>query len=202
MAFAKGPTFQIVPVDLSSAGSKDFNDLAGVISFIRAEDASGAEVLGAKVNVMLGDVVMDSVPMTTNCIIRARQPVPMIRFTWAAQPGVTAYLLVAPNEDLMISAPPSRQLVTQSVSSVLSAVAVTVGTSAVQAAASSSTRQKLTVRNNSTAAKVYLGSSNAVTTASGFPLGPGEGFTFEGTTAAIWAISDTAGTDVRVMAEG
>lgn len=200
--FAKGPVFQLIPIDLSQAGSKDFNDKTGVLIFVRAEDAGGAEVLGAKVMVMLGDVTTDQLPMTSNTIIRCRVPVSMLRFSWAAQPGVTAYILASVNDDVMVQSPPSRQLVTQSVSSSLAAVTVSVGTSASQVAAASNTRQKLTVRNNSTAAKVYLGSDATVSTANGFPIGAGEGFTFEGTTASIWAISDTAATDVRILAEG
>ncbi|BAE51214.1 hypothetical protein [Paramagnetospirillum magneticum] len=202
MGFARGPIFQLVPIDLSSAGSKTFHDVAGVVSFVRAEDTGKAEVLGAKVSVMLGDVVMDQVPLTTNSIIRIRKTVSLCKFTWDAQPGVTAYILVAPDEDVMIHSPPSRQLVTQSMASALAASAASIGTSAALVAAANGSRQKLTVKNNSASATIYLGADNAVTTASGFPLGPGEGFTFEGTTGAVYAIASAAGTDVRILAEG
>lgn len=200
--FAKGPVFQLVNIDLTIAGTKDFNDKTGVLIFVRAEDAGKAEVLGAKVNVMLGDITADVLPMTSNTIIRCRAPVGMLRFTWDAQPGVTAYILLSVNDDVMIQSPPSRQLVTSASSNVLTASAITVGTAAGLASAASATRQKLTLINNSAAAKVYLGADATVTAANGFPLPPGGGFTFEGTTAAVWAISDTAGADVRILAEG
>lgn len=200
--FAKGPVFQLLPLDLSSAGTQDFNDKTGVLIFVRAEDASGAEVLGAKVMAMLGDVTEDQLPMTSNTIIRCKTPVGMVRFSWAAQPGVKAYILMAVDDSVMVQSPPSKQLVTQSAASTVTASAASVGTSAAQVAASNGARQKLTVRNNSSSAKVYVGQDNTLTTSNGFPLGPGEGFTFEGTTAAIWAISDTASTDVRIMSEG
>lgn len=200
--FAKGPVFQLVPIDLSVAGEKDFNDLTGVLIFVRAEDAGGAEVLGAKVSVMLGDVAADMLPMTSNTVIRCRQPVNMLRFVWTAQPGITAFILCAANDDVMVQAPPSRQLVTSAVSSSLSAVAMSVGVSASQLAPAAGTRQKLTVMNNSSSDTIYLGSTSAVTALTGFPLGGGAGFTFEGTTAAVWAISDVAGTDVRILTEG
>lgn len=199
--FARGPVYQLLAIDLSVAGSKPFNDTVGLVQFTRAVDQSGALALDAKLNLTFGDVGTDPIPLSINSIVRVRQTVPIISFDWTAQPGVTAYILIAANDDVVVQSPPARQMVTQAMGSAVSALAVTVGTVATVLAASSTTRQKASVRNNSTTATLYLGDAT-VTTATGFPLGPGEGFTFEGTTAAIYGIASAAGTDARVMVEG
>lgn len=199
--FARGPIFSLVPIDLSQAGTKDFNEACSVVIFVRAEDAAGALALDAKVGVQLGDIASAAVPAGVNAFFKLARPTSLVRFTWDAQPGVTAYFIVAADDALMVHAPPARQLVTQAMGAALSVNAYSVGVGAIQVAAASATRQKVTVRNNSAAATVYVG-PDSVTSATGFPLGPGEAYTFEGTTADVYALSSAVSTDVRVVVEG
>lgn len=199
---SRGPVFSIVPIDLSAAGAQDFNKTASTVTFLRALDVSGQQALDALVNVQLGDVISDAIPMGINATASLREPTGVIRFTWAAQPGITAYFLLSADDNLTVTSPPAKQLVTQSFGSTLSASPLSVGTAAVQLAPANSARAKLSVRNNSTTNTLYLGATNAVTTANGFPLAAGEAYTFDGTTAAVWGIASAASTDVRVMQEG
>lgn len=78
--------------------------------------------------------------------------------------------------------------------------AQTVGTSAVQIAATSlANRKKLIVSNESNQA-IYLGGSNAVLASDGFPVYPGEQFELPaGPALAVWAIGEKAGQAVRVF---
>ena len=77
----------------------------------------------------------------------------------------------------------------------------TVGTSAVQLAAASTSRKNVVIVNAGTAT-IYLGKDNTVTATGatgGIPLPAGATLTDENTTDAWWAISGTAGQDVRVL---
>lgn len=197
----QGPAYQILPIPLSTAGTKPFIGQGTRVTLVGATDASGNDYYSVKLKVRVGINSFDQVPMAWNTEIKANDKFDELHFEWAAQSGVTAYILITDDGGLEVSAPPAKQIVTSSVGSTLAAAAVTVGTAAAQVAAAASTRQKLTIKNNSTTATLYLGADNTVTTATGLPLGPGEGFTVEGTTAAVWGIASAAGTDVRTLEE-
>jgi hypothetical protein len=77
--------------------------------------------------------------------------------------------------------------------------AVSVGASATQIVAASTSRGQITIRNNHASNILYLGDVN-VTTGAGLPLRPGEVYT-NNTGAAIYGIASGAGTDVRYLAE-
>lgn len=199
---SRGPVFSIVPIDLSVAGTQDFNKTASTVTFLRAIDSSGQQALDALVNVQLGDVISDAIPMGINATASLREPTGVVRFSWAAQPGVIAHFLLSADDNLVVTSPPAKQLVTQSFGVSLSMSNVNVGTVAAKLAPANSARAKLTIRNNSAGNIIYMGKSSAVTAASGFPLAPGEAYTFDGTTAEVWGIASAAGTDVRVIQEG
>jgi hypothetical protein len=80
---------------------------------------------------------------------------------------------------------------------------INVGTSAVQIPTIPlKYRRALSIRNNSSTAKVYIGFGPDVTTGAGFPLNPGEALPLEFNAAIpIWGISDANGgnADVRVL---
>lgn len=200
--YTRGAIFQMVNLDLSTAGSRDFNSAASVVIFVRAEDAAGGLALDARVDVQLGDIASQAIPAGVNALFKLRSATQMVRFSWAAQPGVTAYFLVSAGDELMVHAPPARQIVTQAMGTTVAAGQFAVGNVvAVEVAPATASRQKVTIRNASASATVYLGAA-AVTAATGFPLAPGDAYTVEGTTADVWAIADMAGADVRVLTEG
>lgn len=76
----------------------------------------------------------------------------------------------------------------------------TVGTSAVELASSPlANRKKIIVQNNGDKA-IYLGGANTVTTANGICIPKGASFELDwGPSVDLWAISSSAGQDVRIM---
>lgn len=201
--------YQIYRVPLTNAGTDDIKVGANYFKLLWAGtlDANGRPAVPALATVVectVGTSEDDYMPLGINSLISGAAT--RYRLRWNAQPGIWAFFLITLEDPrsgaITVDAPPTSQIVTQAMGTTLAASAVTVGTAAVQIAAASGTRQKLTVRNNSASAKVYLGADNTLTTANGFVIGPGEGFTFEGSTAAVFAVSDTASTDVRILSEG
>lgn len=75
---------------------------------------------------------------------------------------------------------------------------VNVGTTAVLLASTSSTRAAVLVKNNGTA-NVYLGSTNAVSGTTGYPLYPNESVRLEPWSAELWAVAVSGTQDVAVM---
>ncbi len=194
----RGPIVQVVPIDLSAAGKKTINDAVTHITFVKALDQSGAQALGAALNIALGDVAADSFPCSVNTIIQTRNPVSPIVVTWAAQPGITAYLALS-QDGVAIHAPPTTQLVTQAVGSTISAAQATVGTAAAQIVSGGS-RQSVMIQNNGTA-DLYVGDST-VTTGTGFKVPANGGvLTVDKTTAAIYGVVASGTTDVRMLTE-
>lgn len=203
------PEYQIYWLDLSAAGTHEISGAyshfrmvwAGTRDFSVSPPLAASLRLDAQVEVLFGAREDDFVPMTVNSV--ARGEVGRYRLRWGAQPGVWAAFLLTNDEGLIglrIEAPPARQIVTQTAGTTMAASAVVVGVAAAMAVPARATRQKLTVKNNSPGT-VYIGADGTVSAATGFPLGQGEGFTVEGTSAALWAIGSAAGMDMRVLEE-
>lgn len=76
---------------------------------------------------------------------------------------------------------------------------VAVGTEAVRLNAYDSREDALMMKNSHATATVYLGATSAVTTATGFPLGPGETMTDEISNDDWWAIVASGTVDVFVI---
>jgi len=200
MMLGRGPTFSLLPIDLSAAGTVTFSQMVSIVSFVRAEDVAGAPALSAKVMIQVGDVSSAAIPASVNTTIKLRPAANRVVITWDAQSGITAYVMIAADDGLLINSPPTTQLITQALGATVTMGAVAVGTTPVLIAAAGS-RQNLTVKNNSASGNIYLGSSAAVTSATGWPMGAGEGFGLERTTAALWAVADAAGADLRYVLE-
>lgn len=201
--------YQIYRIPLTNAGTDKIPIEANYFKLLwagtlDANQRPAVKDLAAMVEVSLGRAVDDYIPMGINTEVTGKADFYNLR--WNAQPGVWAFILISMVDvrgaSIRVDAPPTSQIVTQAMGSTLAASAATVGVAASQVAGASGTRQKLTVKNNSASATIYLGANNAVTSASGFPLGPGEGFTFEGSQGAVWAIASAAATDVRILTEG
>jgi len=207
---AQRPAVQIFKINLASpvelqagsaTGQQSIRALGKKIIFVGAQDATGLTVLDATCSLQIGlEAISDPIPLGVNSKVTAIAD--YWRLTWAIQPGYTGIFAICwsddPN-DLDIYAPPARQLVTSSAGTALGTQQTTVGVAAAVLVAGSSTRQSVTVRNRGTAT-VYLGGST-VTALNGFALDPGESFTFQGTTAAIWAIASAAATPVHTIQE-
>ena len=199
--------YSILKIPLGTAGSLNLAQESDYFSFVVALDASGVPNLNGLINVAVGRDVSDFIPLQVNNTLKGYAP--FYKISWAAQAGLTAYVFrsrarvgnVARDAALQITSPPAKQLVTSALASTFVAAAVTVGTSAVQLAAVDGARQGIIVENNGTV-PIYLGGDNAVTVGGatgGIPVAAGAAFTDSTCTGALWAISGTAGQDVRVM---
>lgn len=76
---------------------------------------------------------------------------------------------------------------------------VTVGTEAVRLNAFDYREDALLMKNSHATATVYLGATSAVTTATGFPLGPGETMIDEISNDDWWGIVAAGTADVFVI---
>lgn len=84
----------------------------------------------------------------------------------------------------------------------LANAAHTVGTSAAELLAASSTRNNILIKNRDATNSIYIGADNTVTTANGFEIEAGQGITIDKSPeAAIWAIGAAVGLDVRTLEE-
>jgi hypothetical protein len=192
---------QIFTFDLATAGSQKIDLAAGSFRFINCEDASGALSLNGKVSAKIGQADGTAIAMRLNNALIGRTS-RHVKLSWEAQTGLTATFLFSPSEaEFDMDATPPAQLVVGDLASAVSAANVAVGTSEVVAAAANASRKAVTVKSLSTnAGQIYLGATGLATT-DGFELSPGEAYTFTNTTAAIYAISDTAAQAVRVISE-
>jgi hypothetical protein len=191
---------QVIRINLSAAGELRIDWAFGYFHIVRFEDLSGVAILDGEISVALNGNDDDYVPLLYNNKIRDKCDRARIR--WAAQPGRVAVLIVADKaENFALDTPNPKQLVVSSGGTSGSNAAVIVGTSAVQVAASNSSRQSVIVQNLGSAA-IFVGFSSGVTVANGARILPGESYVCDKTTSAIFAISGTAGQDVRVLQEG
>lgn len=200
--------YQIYRVSLDKAGTDFIPQEANYFKLLWAGtlDANQRPAitnLAAMVEVSIGTAIDDYLPMGINTLVEGKSD--RYKLRWAAQPGIWAFFLISMVDprtaSIKVDAPPTSQIVTQAMGATVAASAVNISTAALLAA-SSTTRQKLTVKNTSATATLYVGASAGVTSANGFPLGPGEGYTFEGTQAAIYAVASSGTIDVRLLAEG
>lgn len=78
----------------------------------------------------------------------------------------------------------------------------TIDAAAEQVLAAAINRRSVWLKNASAVGTITIGVDNTVTAANGWPLGPGEGMVIdESPNAAVWAIADAAGRDLRFFTE-
>lgn len=189
----------INPFSLDVAGEFIIAHQAGLFKFLRAVDGAGAQDLDAEIEVALGRSTEDFIPLTPGQGIIGKSGV--WRVKWAAQPGLTAKVLLSAGlDELDVEAQPTKQIVTSgSIGGTITSVAVSVGVAATLLKAANGARHALTIQNLGTDA-VFVGPVG-VTTATGARLLPGERFETDNVTAAFYGISATAGQDCRVLEE-
>lgn len=195
------PNYQIFKIDLTTAGQQDIPAMFTYFRLIRAVGASGVVSLDAIVYVQPRRTGGDEIPMQLNGLVQLPAGTDFVRVRWDAQPGVIVSLFMSDqdrNQGIDVEAPPTKQIVTTSIGSIITDSAVTVGLAAGLIVAASS-RQSVLITNNGTA-KIFIG-AGTVTLASGTPLDIGQSISIDKTTAAIYGISGTAGQDVRVLVE-
>lgn len=73
-----------------------------------------------------------------------------------------------------------------------------VGSSAVMLVSTSTTRSSVILKNNGTA-NVYVGTNNAVSATTGYPLYPGESVQLSPCSSELWAVSVSGLQDICVM---
>lgn len=196
------PNWQIFAIDLTIAGQQDIPALFSYFRLIDAVNGAGVTNLDAIVNVQPRRTGGDAIPMRLNSLVKLPGKTDFIRVSWPAQPGIIAKLFMSDQDNdsgIEVEAPPTKQLVTTSIGSVLVPAAVAVGAAAVQLAAASASRQSVTILNNS-ANDIFIGDVT-VTVVNGMRLVAGQALTIDKTTAAIFAIAAGAGNDVRVLTE-
>jgi hypothetical protein len=196
------PIYQIFKLDLSQpSGAERVTGLFNYLRMIDATDAAGAYSPDVLVNVTLGKAAGDAIPLRINGLIEAETD--EYNLTWTPGSGYATFLIAHDGSDrpgVHVEALPAKQLVTQAAGLSVSTAQGSVGVAAGILVPASGTRQSVTLRNRG-AATVFLGGPT-VTLLNGFALDPGEAFTFSGTTAAIYAISATAGIAVHWIQEG
>ncbi len=198
------PNYQIFRPDLSAAGQMDIPAQFTYFRMVRAfNPTTGVTDLDAIVFVQPRRSGGDEIPMQINGLVQLPAGTDFVRIRWDAQPGTTVWLFMsdqARDGGVDVEAPPTKQIVTTAIGSVVTVAAVTVGVVAVLVAAANGLRQKLNIQNLG-AADIYIGPAG-VTTATGTKVFAGGGsYEIEGTTAALYAISASAGNDVRVLEE-
>lgn len=118
---------------------------------------------------------------------------------WDAQAGVTAYIFISNQAEMRVSAPPSKQLVTSSIGTILTDAVISVTNSATLIKAATSGRQSISIQNLG-AADMFIGNAS-VTTSTGLKVANGETYVIDKTTAAIYGITASGTADVRYLEE-
>lgn len=191
-------SLNILRIPLDTAGQYMIEQGFGYVHVFAFVDASGIEKLDGKIEVSFSVSEDDFIPMLYNNRVAWKADRGRIR--WAAQAGTTAIVGIASDpREFAADTPNPKQLVVSSGGTTLAAAAVTVGTVAVVVSAANTLRQSVTIQNLGSV-PIYVGPSG-VTTASGVAVQAGEAITLDKQTAAVYAISGTAGQDVRVLTE-
>lgn len=197
----QAPFYRVIPVSLDSDGTHTLNGEMGLIHLVRAETAAGALALDALVNIRLGDVNNDDIPLSVNGQIDASGFSKAI-FSWSAQPGVTAYFALSrSSERFRVEAPPAKQLVTSAIATGASYDRQTIDTTASAVAAANGTRHSIgLMADAANSGVIYVASDASVTTSTGWPLEAGEKIVFQHS-ARIDAIASASGQALHVIEE-
>ena len=192
------PEYAVNKFLLTTAGEMTIHQQAGVFRFIRALDSSGALDLDAEIEVQAGTANDDFVPLAPSqaFFIRART----WKIKWAAQPGVTAHVfLSADKDDADVDARPAKQLITSALATIPTQTAVVVGVAEVSLVVANAARHAVTFQNLGTV-DIFIGKTGVLTT-TGLKIAAGQAYTTTTCTGEYFAISGTAGQDVRVLEE-
>jgi hypothetical protein len=201
-----GARYSILRLDLTTAGSQVIEGPFALMRFVSATDAGGDLQLLTLVKVQVENEG-EQVSFRVGNGFRARPAARRWIISWTAQAGVTAEFLFS-NDDgqVDIHSDPPAQVIGNSLTitrgQTIRASKVTVGAAAVQLLAADATRRRVHVKYiylGATAA-IFLGKDNTVTTANGYAVEPGDVEVIEGG-AALWAIGESAGLDVRLLEE-
>src|SRR5712692_9453991 len=107
MSVRNKPNYGIFPIDLTTAGQMDMPIIGTRVAMVTAiSGPTYAFVAGTKIlaggtvapntiiNVQIGKALGDPVPFSINTKISVDDAFEFVRFSWAAQNGVTAFMLV------------------------------------------------------------------------------------------------------------
>lgn len=192
------PHYGIWPWDLGTAREEKLRVTAGVIVFVDAVNASGEFQPGALIEISLSDRDQDFVPFYPGSRLLNKTS-DQVRMKWAAQPGVTAKLLIGEPEVLDLQIASRATVVVGDLADTITGAGVTVGVAEGLLIAANAGRKRLTIQNLG-AAEVYIGPTG-VTTADGIRIGSGGAYETDKTSAAFYGISTAPGQDVRVLEE-
>jgi hypothetical protein len=187
-----------IPLDV--AGEQVFNLQSGYVHLWQFERTGGLLDLDGRVFCNFSSLADgEELPMGYNSRIQLVPKVDRWRMRWDAQAGRTAVLLVAADaKNIEANNVPARQLVTSAAGTSVNYGVVSIANTVTLIRGADVTRYRLLVRAPiSNVGTVWIGNS-AVTSATGFPLEPGEVFEVTNTTGTIRAIAATAtGNSVR-----
>jgi len=107
MSVRNKPNYGIFPIVLTVAGSMDMPVIGTRIAMVTAisgatfTNVAGVTILAGGtvapssiVNVQVGKALGDPIPFSVNTKISVEDAFDFVRFSWAAQPGVTAFMLI------------------------------------------------------------------------------------------------------------
>lgn len=175
-----------------------FDQRVGYFHLVRFEDDAGATILTGKIEIAFGSSNDDWLPLGYNNKIAAISDRLQIR--WEAQANTNAVIITSPSLNaLQVDAPPATQLILASLGSVIEHYALTVGLTEVLVDAADLTRQSIMIKNLGTVS-IYIGATG-VTTVNGMEIPANGSIILDKQSAAIYAISGTAGQNVRVLIE-
>jgi hypothetical protein len=174
--------YSVTQLDLGTAGYHTFDQIHGVVRFIRAENASGTLAPSAKVNIELGTVIDDVIPMSVGNAIKARDT-RRARLTWAAQSGITAWFFLSHGTgEADMDADPPATVLANSVGETLASTAdesvATVATELVLAA--NAARRHAILSNPASNAREFRIGDSSAGAARGMILEPGQTIQIEG----------------------
>lgn len=191
-----GVDFSVFTIDLSLARSFVKFDVGG--KFLWAIAATGTT---STVDVYFNGAGGQPLPLRLGHIVSGKA-FHALYLSNAVQAGASLTLVISLDSNLRVeNALSTAALVNVVAAATFAAAAVTVNSTAVEVLAASGTRRRTTLQagwQGTTA--IYVGTSNAVTTANGFQLMPGDQMVIEGG-GAIWAIAAGSGESVRYFAE-
>ncbi len=199
------PAYGVTVVDMGDTRGQSLSGypLETEVGFVQVtyRDASGAPVNNVRASVSFGYVVDDRIPLDYNGRIAVGRTSRITRLFFDNIPNTFIYVVFSPDPNMLsIDTPNPLQSFTSTVGTAADASAATVGVAASLISASSSLTVSRVIYNNGTV-PIFIGGANTVTTANGMPIPAGGYFTLDKSYGDIWAISGTAGQDVRIIRE-
>lgn len=208
------PNYWVTQIDLANTGENPAGSPTGRVTimgnynYLRLIYAANAGTFNPSVLIFVSPKLNndDAIPLGINGAIKGEVERYVITYTVqtaAPNTDLVTLFLSRPDDNganIEVEAPPATQVVVAGSGTTFNASRASVGSAASKIIPYAGTRQQGWVRNLDTIATVYIGGAG-VTAATGFPLDPGDSFDVSGSTADVWAITDSATVNVAILTE-